>query len=156
MSNTIAVMSEGKIIEMGDPRQIYDHPVTEFTASFVGSTNRIEGKLGETVDCGAYRSLSTGIGALICPVREALAVGEKVVLLVRPQDVSVSRDGFEKSENMFEARLVEQVFLGEYIDCLLEIEDLTTHAYINPRANFRVGEQLFVHFPPDLCVVIPS
>ncbi len=156
MSNLIAVMSEGKIIELGTPRMIYDQPATEFTANFVGSTNQIAGVLSVSTTSEGYRLVSSPIGAIICPVPEDIASGSEVIVLVRPQDVSISRDRIEKQENVFVARIVEQVFLGEHVDCLLEVGGKIIRAYFNPRYNIENHAKLFIHFSPEVCIVIPK
>jgi ABC-type Fe3+/spermidine/putrescine transport system ATPase subunit len=63
MSNTIAVMSSGVIVQEGGPRDIYMHPKTQFVAQFIGSTNQISGRIvsqaGENLG-----TVSTEIGQL--------------------------------------------------------------------------------------------
>jgi putative spermidine/putrescine transport system ATP-binding protein/spermidine/putrescine transport system ATP-binding protein len=88
MSDAVAVMNHGVIEQIGTPREVFERPRTEFVARFMGAGNVLEGRVvaadaeARTVDLGLGRARLRGSGK---------AVGEKVLLAVRPENVALSR-----------------------------------------------------------------
>src|SRR5690606_17180120 len=78
MSNTIAVMNHGKIVQEGTPREIYLEPNSTFTAAFVGATTFISGQVADYDAATGNGRLTTEVGMLQCvtrrPLREGLVV----------------------------------------------------------------------------------
>jgi spermidine/putrescine transport system ATP-binding protein len=84
MSDRIAVMSKGKILQIGSPRDIYDRPSVRFVANFIGETNFIEGEVAEVVDGKAMVKLHGG-GVVAAGVPDTLKPEGKVTVVVRPE-----------------------------------------------------------------------
>jgi spermidine/putrescine transport system ATP-binding protein len=91
MSDRIAVMNRGRIEQVGDGRTIYDHPRTEFVASFVGETNMLPGKIGEMA--GESASLDTELGPLVGHNPRKLMRGSAAKLFIRPEALRPAADG---------------------------------------------------------------
>jgi len=91
MASRIAVMSEGRFLQVGAPAEIYDTPATRFVADFIGNVNLMEGTVIEVgadhavVDCGDVRHR---VGRRI----EA-APGATVTVALRPEKIRIGRDG---------------------------------------------------------------
>ena len=83
ISDRIAVMRAGRVEQIADPRAIYERPETPFVASFVGTTNLIEG----TVRACADGTMDVAFGGGIIRARGDRPVGDKVVLSLRPEAV---------------------------------------------------------------------
>jgi sulfate transport system ATP-binding protein len=83
LANTIVVMHEGRVEQVGSPSEVYDHPVTPFVAGFVGSANVLHGSV---VDGHIH------LGALRIPGADHLEEGAPATAFVRPHDVRVARD----------------------------------------------------------------
>src|SRR6185312_12622561 len=90
VSDRIAVMRAGRVEQVGDPRAIYERPQTPFVASFVGTTNLIDGKVtgraGELVEVGFA-------GGVVRAVSTTGAVGDKVAASLRPEALRVLAAG---------------------------------------------------------------
>jgi iron(III) transport system ATP-binding protein len=156
MSNFVAVMSRGKIVQLGKPREIYEQPADRFTADFIGATNFMRGRVvGEPLDEG-LRLVETPHGELLCCVPADLRPGQPVLISVRPQNVLVSRERTAGARNVFAGKVRVAVFLGEYIDCLVEVSSDLLRAHMHPRLHIGRGEDVFVHLPRELCTVIPA
>ncbi|OGL19018.1 MAG: hypothetical protein A3K12_04390 [Candidatus Rokubacteria bacterium RIFCSPLOWO2_12_FULL_71_19] len=88
MSTLVAVMNAGRIEMIGTPRDVYERPSTVCCAEFLGQCNRFAGRVaggtGKTVVA------DTGIGRLVCRSDAAVAVGEAIDVVVRPEDITVS------------------------------------------------------------------
>jgi spermidine/putrescine transport system ATP-binding protein len=94
MSDRVAVMNKGRILQIGAPRDIYDHPAERFVANFIGDTNFIEADVVTTSNDGAKVKLDSGamVSASLPP--GATASG-RVTLVVRPEHtrLAVPADG---------------------------------------------------------------
>ena len=88
MSDRIAVMSKGKILQVGTPRDIYDRPAVRFVANFIGETNFLEGKVVSTVKGQAKIALDAG-ATIAAGLGEGAAPTGKVTVVVRPEHASV-------------------------------------------------------------------
>jgi tungstate transport system ATP-binding protein len=120
LSNQIAVMNGGSILQMGSPEEVMNHPVSEFVASFVGVETILAGKVIKK-DGGTF--IASVSGQEIEAVGEA-HLGEAVVLCVRPENVTLltrpSQEG-TSARNIFPGKIVKIVSLGLYqkvqLDC---------------------------------------
>ena len=83
MADRIVVMNQGAIEQVGTPQEIYRHPTTAFVADFVGSMNFLPGTLL------APDKVKVGGLTFDCPAQDGLALGQKVNLCIRPEDVRV-------------------------------------------------------------------
>jgi spermidine/putrescine transport system ATP-binding protein len=94
MSDRVAVMSKGKILQIGSPAEIYEHPTERFVADFIGETNFIEAEVTQRIGGDGQIRLPSGV-----VIQHALAdnagVGAKVTLAVRPERIELVRPGTE-------------------------------------------------------------
>jgi spermidine/putrescine transport system ATP-binding protein len=91
MSDRIAVMSRGRILQIGSPRDIYDHPAERFVANFIGETNFLDAEwLGSSNGAGSVR-LTSGAVIAASPPPGAAPAG-KVTIVVRPEHADLTRD----------------------------------------------------------------
>ena len=84
MSDRIAVMSKGKVRQIGSPRDIYDRPAERFVANFIGDTNFLEGEVANLSDENAVVRLSSG-ASVTAGVPEGVKPAGKVTLVIRPE-----------------------------------------------------------------------
>ena len=149
MSDRIAVMSGGQIIQEGAPRDIYERPADPFVANFVGSGNFISGEvLGP--DGPRHSRVRTAIGDVAAMDDGPARAGEIVTVFVRPENVHVRTEGGDGI-----AATVESVsFLGEFLDCRLRAADQLLHVRQHPMRPLAVGQPVRLELPRDHCVVI--
>lgn len=114
MSDRIAVMNHGQIIQYGTPREIYTRPETAFASDFIGETNLldavVQGHDGEVATLQCVGGLVTATSA------EPLETGAQVTVSVRPEAIRVS--GLETSEvaaSGVRGQIVETVYLGSSV-----------------------------------------
>ncbi len=113
MSDRIGVMSDGVIQQLGEPEEIYEHPIKPFVAGFIGISNLLQA----TVEDGGVR-LSTGV-LVPAPVPEGCAKGEQVHLSVRPEKLLV--DELEPGMASVEGVIAERVYLGTATQLIVEL-----------------------------------
>ncbi|WP_332117128.1 ABC transporter ATP-binding protein [Azorhizobium caulinodans] len=87
MSDRIAVLSRGKIEQVGTPVEIYDRPATRFVADFIGETNLFKGELAATTDGGP--ALKVGDGFVI-PLPETPSLAGLISVGLRPEKVRLA------------------------------------------------------------------
>jgi spermidine/putrescine transport system ATP-binding protein len=91
MSDRIAVMSAGRIEQLGTPREIYERPSTRFVAGFIGTSNLLSGEVAG-LD-GGRATLAFGNGdRVVVPVPGSVATGDKLEISVRPEKIDLHRD----------------------------------------------------------------
>ena len=83
MSDRVAVMSQGRIEQVGTPAEIYDAPATAFVASFVGESNPLPGRVEGSA--GGFARITTALGPLRARDPRGLAPGSAAILIVRPE-----------------------------------------------------------------------
>jgi putative spermidine/putrescine transport system ATP-binding protein len=118
MSDRVAVMHRGIIVQVGAPVAIYDRPANEFVADFIGSTNVVEGEfIGSQ---GPYAKMSVAGGLTFQGVSSAGNPGSgSAKALIRPEKISLSTDA-GPSRNSISGRVEHSVFLGMLIHYVIE------------------------------------
>jgi iron(III) transport system ATP-binding protein len=87
LSHEIAVMNQGRIQQIGRPRDIYEHPANQFVADFVGNTNFLEGVVLRADVSDRYIARAD-IGEIAVHATRPLNVHDSVAISIRPEDVS--------------------------------------------------------------------
>ena len=153
MSKTIAVMKEGKIVEMGEPREIYARPKTRFVADFMGATNFLKGVLvdGESRGMGLVR---TPQGDIECRFPGWANPGDRVALCIRPESVQVHERPPREDRNVLEAKVEVVTFLGEYNECQALIGEMPVRARLHPSVEVKRGTVVFLFVPPEMCTLV--
>ncbi|MGE3796354.1 MAG: ABC transporter ATP-binding protein [Thermomicrobiales bacterium] len=123
MSDRIAVMSQGRILQLGTPDEIYERPATIFVADFIGQTNLLAGEIAEVNPDFADVRLKSG--ARVLALRgDASSVGQETTVAVRPERVSFA-DSFDGGHipngwNLLSGTVREIVYLGTHTQYRLE------------------------------------
>jgi iron(III) transport system ATP-binding protein len=105
-ADRMAVLNEGRVLQVGSPSELYDHPTNRFVAGFLGTANLIEGE----VTPQGFRA-----GGIALPVAADGAPG-RATLALRPQALSLLRDG----SGALPARVLRAEFLGGHVRYTLE------------------------------------
>jgi iron(III) transport system ATP-binding protein len=157
ISDSIAIIDRGRIMEMGAPRDIYLHPRSLFAAQFVGLTNVIPVKIAGREDQGRFR-LDTPFASLLCQPEDSahLVEGDKAMILIRPENLRVSAEATGEETNVWNGRVVSSTFLGEHIDCTIACADTMIRARVNPFTPVEDGAEVHLHAAPECCAIIPD
>jgi tungstate transport system ATP-binding protein len=131
LSDRIAVMNRGSIVQIGTPEQVMNYPVDEFVASFVGMQTIFEGVVIKTTCDGVF--VASVAGRNIEAVGQA-AVGDMILCFIRPENVTLSLErSHEKTSarNIFPGRIDKIVPMGLFfkvhLDCGFPIMAYVTH-----------------------------
>ena len=100
LSTRIAVMNKGRLLQVGEPREIYEYPETRFVADFIGTINTFEGRVSSVDEQHIQVNCETAGGDLMAFNEHELKSGDKVCIAVRPEKIFISRDPPENSEDI--------------------------------------------------------
>ncbi|MGB0914261.1 MAG: TOBE domain-containing protein, partial [Phaeobacter italicus] len=152
MSDRIAVMNGGRVLQIGGPREIYDHPADRFVAGFIGDTNFLSGSVvGHAAN---ELSIELGAGKMIS-VQSVEGVAESVTLAVRPEHARLCPAG----DGLLSGVLAEVVYFGTDTHFHVALEDGTPFVLRqqnapDARAEFSSGERVDVSFPGEVAQVL--
>ena len=108
MSDKIVILNNGKIEQVGNPREIYYHPNSEFTANFIGTANILRATVQSVSEDGTVSVVLYGKQLDRVPTHKRYPPGDTCTLIVRPEACSVCDSG------TFEADVTVSMFMGEY------------------------------------------
>ena len=119
LSDRIAVMHEGRVVQVGSPQEIYEKPANRFVTAFIGESDILETTVAEiaedrvTLDLEEFR--------VIAPLREGLATGDAVHLAVRPERFKIEDRTGEAGWNTVKAVFRKSAYQGAFVrlDCAL-------------------------------------
>ena len=111
MSDRVAVMSEGEVQQIGTPEEIYENPANRFVADFIGETNFIPGRIIE-INHAAAKCEIPGGGVLQADLQGGQAVGDQVILVVRPEKLEFVSGGVNGASCALEGQIADRVYLG--------------------------------------------
>jgi ABC-type sugar transport system ATPase subunit len=112
LADRVAVMSKGKVLQCAPPRELYDRPSSREVCEFLGSTNLIDGVVG---DGG---QVNTDLGKLNCAIGNGSL--HNVSVAIRPEELQLSAAP-TGLENEFAAEVVASTFLGELTVCDVKV-----------------------------------
>jgi iron(III) transport system ATP-binding protein len=143
ISDRILLLNNGKIEQQGTPQSMYETPDTLFTAEFMGSNNRLPGKVVQR-EGNQVRLLVDG--ASMQGVARGANVGTEVTTMIRVEEVKISAT---QVENAIELPLLTCMYLGDRWECLFErggAENISLRAY--SRHKLEAGKY-WLHMPAD-------
>ncbi len=156
LSDSIAVMHNGRIAQIGTPRQIYHQPSNEFVATFVGRSNLLRGTLLERGTHDGSARIATALGPVLCKAPNAAAGSAPGAALIRPEDVVLTvptGGGGDTAPNRFHGRVSQVAFLGEATECVVRIGDIDILVR-SVAGQYDGSEVVEVFFPPEKTLAI--
>jgi iron(III) transport system ATP-binding protein len=155
MSTRIAVMRDGKVIQEGKPRQIYEQPADRFVAAFLGHANLFSGQVVSAdeahieVDIGGALTLRAGpLPDSILPKR-----GEIAFLSVRPEAIVLQELGaVSKGLNHIEGQVIAAAYRGSLVEYEIAASGQAIKAHVvNPKGKplFERNQRVGICFAPE-------
>lgn len=138
LSNTIVVMSEGEIQQIGTPTDIYNEPANAFVADFIGESNILCGTMVH--DC-----LVNVAGTELPCVDKGFGCNQEVDVVIRPEDIEVSTD---TTHAQFVGKITSSIFKGVHYEMLAETEKGNEFLIQNYK-HFEVGQTIGMSVIPD-------
>ena len=149
LSDRIAIMHNGAIVQIGAPRQIYDQPRNAFVATFVGRSNLLPGKLLNRDQQSAQ--IATALGPILCKAPTSAGNRAPGAALIRPEHVilkTIGGDAGDAAVNRFRGRVMQRAFLGKSTECVVQIGDVSI-VVRGAAGQYNGADEVDVFFPPE-------
>ena len=159
LSDRIAVIDRGRLMQVGAPKELYERPVNRFVADFIGINNMIEGTVRSVEADGGALTVETALGELRALPSVRLKSGDRCVACIRPENITI--DGMASAPGNFVRGTVAfaaylgntlryDVDLGRAISFKADVRDPWHHE------PFPMGSTVGLSFPGGSTVAIPA
>jgi ABC-type Fe3+/spermidine/putrescine transport system ATPase subunit len=152
VSETIAIMNEGKVLQKGTPFQIYGRPDSDFVARFLGVSNFYRGRVTKVTKRGSIIELDgKEVLAGTLPKKQ----GDPLTFFIRPENVHISLEEASAEHNVFKGTLRFVSFQGFYVRAKVDTDigpfDIVslTGSIDTEKLEERLGRPVYLHFDPD-------
>lgn len=155
MSDQVAVMDQGHILQVGSPREIYNEPRHQFTAQFIGSVNLLEGRLSAASDAsGEPDVVETAIGRLVVRRKLQARLGDAVTVMVRPEALRISQRARSEQPNTFSGRVERVAFFGDHTRIEVKVGSIRLLAVGSDLDGLSSGSEVAIHVEAARCVIM--
>ena len=157
ISDRIAVMDSGNVVQIGTAQEIYKKPANKFVADFIGTMNFMSGEVVEVhSDKDAAYVRTEFSDKLVCmtPDSTAVSAGAEVFASIRPEDVEVFTEPPEVTENVFKGKIAHKAYLGNFLFFFVSVNDTMIRVQAPHHMPQEEGQELYLLLDPQKCVVL--
>ena len=150
ISDRIAVLENGRIVQLGKPAEVYSRPANRFVAGFMGTTSFIHGRVKEIRGELAVVAVSKGI--MITGRNSGLESGQEVDVAVRPENIRFLWEAGQRSdskENTYEVRVTRAAYVGELIDYQLDLSGSLIRGKGVVQKKLAPGDKITITLDPE-------
>jgi iron(III) transport system ATP-binding protein len=148
MSDRVALVNEGNIVQEGAPRDVYLRPADSFAANFLGRTNLLEGSVADV----ATGTVTTRWGILRCAIPAWASQGSEVTVGFRPESVVLSEG--RATQDGLNGKVAAASFVGDAIEYQIDLGGRTVRAKGQPFSMLDEGSDVLVRIPSERCYVL--
>jgi spermidine/putrescine transport system ATP-binding protein len=162
MSDRIAVMSHGKVLQMGPAVEIYERPTSRFVADFIGETNLLDGRLKSVNGNQAVVTIPAwqqDIGGITTTKVQA---GDEVAVSIRPEKIQLTEKPGDGQNNL-EGVVIRSTYIGSDTHVFIEVRgqnikvwDQNRISTVDPNEYYRNGEKVWMTLLPENTLVLPK
>jgi spermidine/putrescine ABC transporter ATP-binding subunit len=161
LSDRIAVIEHGKLLQIGSPWDLYERPANPFVADFIGINNLISGTVQEDPDNKGWTTVKTDVGLLLSECDTRIRRGDRCMICVRPETASISETPPSQTNvNSIYGTVGFASFIGNTIRYDVEIgsSNIFRVDVQNPRDHkpYAIGEKVTVSFSARTTLAIPA
>ncbi len=176
LSDRIAVMNEGEILQVGTPSEIYDSPQNRFVADFIGTSNFFDGIIVNSDGLLTEVMVETEQPfRFVCRRKETFQVDTAVTVVVRPERIIISTEPNQNTPNCLRGIIVDNSYLGTTVQYTVKT-DYPTPIIVNRQwqgvdtpsnsneqktdnsttQRFQQGDRVYLHWIPENAIVLPA
>jgi ABC-type Fe3+/spermidine/putrescine transport system ATPase subunit len=152
LCDRISVMSEGRILQTGAPRQLYEHPALSRVARFLGRNNLIVARRLSSSDetNGRFKTIDGEHTLALRVEHEKLGpLNKNCTLAIRPEHLVITKEASPAAENVLPATVRQINFAGATTSIRLDANGLMLEALRLTPEGLAVGDACAVYLPPD-------
>lgn len=155
ISDRIAVMDAGNIVQVGVPEEIYKKPANRFVADFIGTTNFIPGQIAEVRESLVYVTTEFG-QKILCQVFDSTTAtpNQRVYVSIRPEDIEVFAKSPGERENLFKGTITHRAYLGNFLNFFVNVDSTLIRIQAPYDMRQKEGEELYLFLNPEKCIAL--
>ena len=157
ISDRIAVMDSGNVVQIGTPEEIYEKPANRFVADFIGTMNFMSGEVVEIVqDTDSVYVRTEFSEKMLCtsPSMAATTLGKKIYASIRPEDVEVFTEPPEIRQNLFKGTIVHKAYLGNFLYFFVSVNGNMVRVQAPHNVPREEGEEIYLFLNPQKCMIL--
>ncbi|MEI6290435.1 MAG: ABC transporter ATP-binding protein [Chloroflexota bacterium] len=162
MSDRIAVMSHGKVLQVGAPVEIYERPNCKFVADFIGDSNFLEGEVRQFEE-GKVVTFIPKLGIEIHGMSQSkFNPGDPIVISIRPEKIRLSADP-ALTQNCFQVKVTNSAYIGSDTRLVVQANGVNIKVWeqnhistLDPRAYHQSEQSAYLSIFPENALVLPA
>jgi iron(III) transport system ATP-binding protein len=165
ISDRIAVMESGNIVQIGTAQEIYRKPANKFVADFIGTMNFIPGEIVQATQdtppdtdevSGAVCVRTEFSEKVLCTTDDVTAAtpGKEVFVSIRPEDVEVITEPLPDMENLFKGVIAHKAYLGNFLFFFVDVNGTRIQAQVPHHLSLDEGQEVYLFLDPQKCMIL--
>lgn len=162
MSDRIAVMSHGKVMQVGKPVEIYERPNCRFVADFIGESNFFQGRILSTDGTRGHVHVPALNAELTGLLTGELSAGQEATVSIRPEKIRISNES-GLNQNSFRGTITNSTYIGSDTHVFLDVGGIRVKAWdmnkistLDPRAYYSVGQEVWITLFPENTLIMAN
>ncbi|RKX42610.1 MAG: ABC transporter ATP-binding protein [Thermotogae bacterium] len=152
ISDVVAVMKDGQIVEIGKPKELYFSARNKFVVDFIGGANFLEAKVVGYLN--GLVQVRSPIGTIICEESAAPEPGRCVTVYIRPEAFEIIDSPSERKYNVFRGVVERVLFAGEWYESDIRVGNSVLSVRLLPSVSVAEGEEIILHAAPARCRIV--
>ena len=157
ISDRIAVMDSGNVVQIGTAQEIYEKPANRFVADFIGTMNFMSGEVVQiTPDSDTVYVRTEFSERMRCKMSGGSAIkpGEKVYASIRPEDVEVFTDPPQNRENLVKGIVAHKAYLGNFLYFFVSVNNTMIRVQAPHHLPQKEDQELYLFLDPQKCMAL--
>ena len=157
ISDRIAVMDSGNVVQIGTAQEIYKKPANRFVADFIGTMNFISGEVVQVLQVTDSVYVHTAFSEkMLCKTNSITETtpGKKVYASIRPEDVEVFTEPPQAKENLFKGTIAHKAYLGNLLYFFVSIDGTMIRVQVPHHVPQEEGQELYLFLNPQKCMIL--
>jgi spermidine/putrescine transport system ATP-binding protein len=163
MSDRIAVLNHGRVLQVGPPFEIYERPTSRFVADFIGDSNFVNGRVLAVQGQHASVQLDGSDHKVMGLCQGDLVVGDPVTVSIRPEKIQINREP-EHGGQVISGRVENTAYVGADTRLVVQagngiqfrVWEHNRSAVMDSRQMYSPGQELWLSFSPENTLVLPK
>ena len=161
ISDRIAVMDSGDIVQIGTAQEIYKNPANKFVADFIGTMNFIAGEIVQAPQdtpsvSGAVCVRTEFSEKVLCSADDITEAtpGKEVYVSIRPEDVEIFTEPPPDRENLFKGIIAHKAYLGNFLYFFIDVNGTRVQAQVQHNLPQDEGQEVHLFLDPQKCMIL--
>jgi len=153
LSDLIAVMNRGRVLQVGTPKEVYTNPANLFVATFIGRSTYVTGRVESVVSGKASIDVKgLKVRGRLAPGK-TVEKGDEVIAIMRPEDFDTRPS---QDSNQFTGTVEVTMFMGSFTQVKLRLDNgVVIKPYVDPDLQVSPGDKLTLYIPVEKTIVYP-